>query len=137
MPHLSPLYRFSDGFVCGFRFWPNFFAVLRFWMIFSSVLRFLIHPNVPLISGKLHIIILAVGSMYELQPNLIFFGHSSFYQHPPPPLPQYFPRLNATKYQSVCKKVVRHALDTFSTTEGDFLKDNFASYRLTHSHRNH
>ena len=28
MPHLSPLYRFSDGFVCGFQFWPNFFAVL-------------------------------------------------------------------------------------------------------------
>ena len=28
MPHLSPLYRYSDGFVCGFRFWPNFFAVL-------------------------------------------------------------------------------------------------------------
>ena len=28
MPHLSPLHRFSDGFVCGFRFWPNFFAVL-------------------------------------------------------------------------------------------------------------
>ena len=28
MPHLSPLYRFSDDFVCGFRFWPNFFAVL-------------------------------------------------------------------------------------------------------------
>ena len=26
MPHLSPLYRFSDGFVCGFRFWPNFFC---------------------------------------------------------------------------------------------------------------
>ena len=34
MPHLSPLYRFFDGFVCGFRFWPNLFAVLRFWMIF-------------------------------------------------------------------------------------------------------
>ena len=50
MPHLSPLYRFSDFFVCGFRFWQNFFAVLRFWMIFSSVLRFLIHPNVPLLA---------------------------------------------------------------------------------------
>ena len=48
MPHLSPLYRFSDGFVCCFRSWPNFFAVIRFWMIFSSVVRFLIHPNVPL-----------------------------------------------------------------------------------------
>ena len=34
MPHLSPLYRFFDGFVCGFRFWPNCFSVFRFCMIF-------------------------------------------------------------------------------------------------------
>ena len=26
MPHLSPLCRFSDGFVCDFRSWPNFFC---------------------------------------------------------------------------------------------------------------
>ena len=51
MPHLSPLCRFSDGFVWDFRSWPKFFAVLRFWMIFSSVLRFLIHPNFPLGTG--------------------------------------------------------------------------------------
>ena len=52
------VYRFSDGCVCGFRFWPNFFAVLRFWMILSSVLRFLIHPNVPL---------------FKVFPKLLFF----------------------------------------------------------------
>ena len=67
MPHLSPLYRFSDGFVCGFRFWPNFFAVLRFWMIFSSVLRFLIHANVPLKA-------LLSSASESVQPGLINLG---------------------------------------------------------------
>ena len=45
---LPQLYRFSDGFVCGFRFWPNFFAVLRF----------LVHPNVHL---------------FKVFPKLLFF----------------------------------------------------------------